>query len=386
MRRKHKPIFLLGVTEFGAPHFSADLWWRTKFRVHDPVYFAEVRGRRFLFVSGLELGRAREEADVHAVIELQALMRRTRAKTALAAVGRFLALRKVSRLAISSYLGYAAAVALRKNFKLLPHAGSLYPERAVKTAWEIGEITCAQHAVERALAKTRSVLKASRVRGKRIFYCGKVLTSEFLRGMIEAELFHAGYFASGTIVASGRDAANPHAEGRGPILPYVPIVFDIFPISRTTHYAADCTRTLFKGKPSAGFARMYDAVLGAHQKAVKEIRAGVFPSLLHRTAEKYLAAQGYPTLISTREASGFIHSLGHGVGIAIHEAPAISARNKLPLAAGNVITIEPGLYYQRPRFGIPAGGIRLEDMFVVTRKSFRGMSDLPKVFSWAVIS
>jgi len=218
----------------------------------------------------------------------------------------------------------------------------------------------------------------------------RAVTSEIIRRIIDDALWKRGYLGSGTIVACGRDATDPHRMGSGLIAPRQPMVMDIFPVSLATHYYADMTRTFFKGEPSEDFARMYAAVLGAQEAAIAVIRAGVDAGAVHRAAAEYLASRGFPTRTARGRPEGFIHGLGHGVGIDIHEAPRLGARSQI-LEAGNVITIEPGLYYGRAsrrvgmRGKIPVGGIRIEDMAVVTKTGCTLLTKFPKDLKSAII-
>ena len=151
----------------------------------------------------------------------------------------------------------------------------------------------------------------------------------------------------------------PHARGTGPLYANQPIVMDVFPRSELTGYFADMTRTVSKGAPSDEIIRMYDAVQKAKELAASMIHPGITGAEVYTAVVEFFQAEGYETAGS----SGFTHSLGHGVGLEIHEAPSLSPSGS-ELKVGQVITLEPGLYYQ----GI--GGVRLEDMGVVTRDGF----------------
>ena len=375
---------LYGATEFGAPQFSADLLWRTGFRVHDPMLFLDIGGRGYLFVSSLELGRARKEAIGQTVLEIASFIKRMGARTLFDAAEVFMKRRGIRKIVTPSTLPFGVGRALQKRFSTSLVSGSVYPERAVKSAQEIRQISDAQRVVDHALGRARSVLRASTIRGRNIIYKEKPLTSEFLRKMMESEMYAAGCFASGTIVAGGAQAAHPHEQGSGPLPAHMPIVFDAFPASLKSHYWADCTRTLFKGRPSAGHMKMYETVLVAQKLGMARVNAGADVSATHAAVQKYFEAQGYRTNVSGVSAEGFIHSLGHGVGLELHEAPRVGAAREV-LESGNVITIEPGLYYPKAQKGIPIGGIRLEDMVLVTKTGHRNLTQLPKNLRWAVI-
>ena len=155
--------------------------------------------------------------------------------------------------------------------------------------------------------------------------------------------------------------------------------------SRKDHYYGDLSRTLFKGKPSEEHEKMYEAVRTAQERAIKRMKPGCSASLLYRSTVDYFNSRGFSSNMRGGSPEGFIHGLGHGVGIDIHEYPSIG-NAPLTLKKGNVITVEPGLYYPIAKENIPAGGIRIEDMVVVTRKGYRNLTKIPKGLKWAVIS
>lgn len=154
-----------------------------------------------------------------------------------------------------------------------------------------------------------------------------------------------------TIVASGPNGANPHAiPGDRPLAAGEPIVIDMGLI--LNGYCSDMTRTVVLGEPDAKTRKIFRLVRKAQQAGIKAIRAGVTGAEVDRAARQIIARGGY--------GAQFGHSLGHGVGLAVHEGPALSSRYKKKIQAGMVVTVEPGIY-------LPGwGGVRLENMVVVT--------------------
>jgi len=153
-----------------------------------------------------------------------------------------------------------------------------------------------------------------------------------------------------TIVGSGPNGANPHATvSERPLAVGEPIVIDMGCV--LDGYCSDMTRTLVLGEPDGRFVELYDLVLRAQETAEQGIRAGMTGKEADALARSVIANAGH--------GEHFGHSLGHGVGLEVHELPFVSARSEAPLAEGMVITVEPGVY-------IPGwGGIRIEDMAVV---------------------
>jgi len=165
--------------------------------------------------------------------------------------------------------------------------------------------------------------------------------------------------ASGTICAGGSQSACPHDAGSGVLYAGTPIVMDVFPRSMTSGYWGDLTRTMVKGRAPEVVKRAYHAVLEAREHAKTLIRPGAVPEEIHNAAAAMLEKRGFLTGRNDVGDFGFFHGLGHGVGLEIHEAPRLSLRNRTPLKGGEIVTVEPGLYY--PEWG----GIRLEDMVYV---------------------
>ena len=130
------------------------------------------------------------------------------------------------------------------------------------------------------------------------------------------------------------------------------------------------SRTMVKGKPTAEVKKMFKAVLGASRAAQKKVVAGVSAGEVHRAAAVTMEKMGFKTGSLDGTAQGFIHSTGHGLGLDIHELPSVGPTGG-KLQKGHVITIEPGLYYRKH------GGIRIEDVFYVTKKGSEKLTKFP---------
>lgn len=182
----------------------------------------------------------------------------------------------------------------------------------------------------------------------------------------------------GLIAVGGKASAQPHANGRGELKRNEPIVIDIFPRSKETKYFADMTRTICLGRPSKKLAQMYKAVGDAQAVALKKVRPGAACADIQRAVEKHFERRGFPQKNVRRKRrkgwlaeEGFRHSVGHGVSTKIHDRPRVAHSGDV-LRVGDIITIEPGLYYK------DTGGVRIEDMILVTSSGYRILTKFPK--------
>jgi Xaa-Pro aminopeptidase len=151
-----------------------------------------------------------------------------------------------------------------------------------------------------------------------------------------------------------------------------PIIIDIFPRSQKTGYFGDITRTVVRGRASEGVRRLYEAVLGGQKLAFRKVRASVPTAEVHRTVQDFFEQQGYKTGRRRGRMEGFFHGTGHGLGLEIHEAPRMGSHSTGRLTAGQVVTVEPGLYYAN------LGGVRLEDVALVTGNGARNLTRFAK--------
>ena len=178
--------------------------------------------------------------------------------------------------------------------------------------------------------------------------------------------------AQHTIIAPGVQAVDPHNEGSGPLRANEPIVIDVFPQHAKSRYFADITRTVVKGKASDKVQKMFNAVKEGQEIAYRMIKDGVDGMVVHNAILELFNSLGFKTGEQSGRMQGFFHGTGHGVGLEIHEPPRVSGKSDV-LRAGMVVTVEPGLYY------LDAGGIRIEDMIVVTPTGCRVLTEAPKV-------
>ena len=194
---------------------------------------------------------------------------------------------------------------------------------------------------------------------------GKRATIGSVKNLVRRELMARGLEDTGMIFAQGADGGSPHSRGEAdtPLQVGQAIVFDLFPREMGGGYHHDMTRTWCIGRAPPEIQAAYDTVMEAFDVAVEAYGLGKPTRMMQTAVQDYFEAQGHATSRSDpKSLTGYIHSLGHGVGIDIHEKPSISHLSKEDevFEVGNVLTIEPGVYYPERGFGM-----RVEDLFII---------------------
>lgn len=366
---------------YAASENFPDLLYATGFFAPDPFLLLIEHGRKILLVGDLEFDRARRQACVDEVLSLKEWEKRyearRRQKPATAQLlNFFLRQRGISRVQIPFDTPAGLAIELRRlGMPIEVKAPPFFEERQIKSTEELRHIVAAQRAAESALAAAIQTLRESSIgpRG-RLVWQGRTLTSETLKLLIARTTMEKECIASHTIVACGQQGCEPHREGNGPLKAHQPIIIDIFPRSQKTGYWGDLTRTVVKGRASETLQALYATVGQAKQQALRLVKPGTTGAEIHQAVHDFYAAQGYKTGLIDGRMQGFFHGTGHGVGVEIHELPRIGWSGTEPLERSQVLTIEPGLYYP----GI--GGVRLEDLVVVTDSGCRNLTRAPHVF------
>lgn len=334
----------------------------------------------FLLVRGLDKELAKTESDttnvrIPAEYDRNALAERyEEGEVTARVIQRFCGEMDVATVLVPPQFPFGLAEHLRSlGITVTVDEPATIPEiRAIKSPNEIEAICNAQKATEAAMETVESLLRRSEVANGLLTLDGELLTSEAIKTEIELTLVKHGCQLSETIVAGGKQGANPHDRGSGPLPVNEPIVVDIFPQEKESKYHADMTRTFCVGEPTAEVSERYDLTREAQEAAFSCIEPGVTGEEVHNAVCDVYEEAGFPTSRSNPGTSiGFTHGTGHGVGLEIHEGPRVSNGGGV-LEPGHVITIEPGIYE-------PAvGGIRIEDLLVITTDGFENLTTYPK--------
>jgi Xaa-Pro aminopeptidase len=363
---------------YSASETDADLLYPTGFFAPDPFLFVQVGRRRVLVMSDLEMDRARQQAHVEKVLSwsrfakaLEAKGGRAAAPDVIAAVLHELGVKRV---------GVPAAFPLQLAMDLDERGVDLHvvpdpfwPEREQKRDDEVKAIVASLRAAEAGLLAGMSALRECRIaRDGYLKRSGRRFTAEDLRSEVNRTIMGLGFVPSHTICAPGDQAVDPHEAGHGPLRAHTPIVMDIFPRSEKTGYFGDLTRTVVRGRASDALQKMYALVHEGVRLGHRRVKPGVQGQAIHNEIQALFEARGYPTGLRDGRMQGFFHGTGHGLGLQIHEPPSIGKRPSV-LKAGHVVTVEPGLYY------LGVGGVRIEDVALVTKAGSRNLTRVPKV-------
>jgi Xaa-Pro aminopeptidase len=359
---------------------DANMLYAVGMFVPDPFIYFRLGTRSYVVMSDLEIDRARKQARGCTILSLSSFQKRLRrdgvkspgVAEVLPLVLRDKSIRTVS---VPGNFPHGLAVLLHKNrIKVQARPGHFFPEREFKSSDEVRKLSEALAIAEEGMASGMKALRATKIgKNRSLIYQGAPFTSEKLRAIIDTAIVQAGGLASHTIVAGGNQGCDPHEKGFGPLRAHEAIIIDIFPRSQKTGYFGDITRTVVRGRASESVKKLYATVQRGQQIAFDRMRVGVPTADVHKAVQEYFAKEGFKTGKHNGRMQGFFHGTGHGLGLEIHEAPRMGANSPGELKAGQVITVEPGLYYP----GI--GGVRLEDVAVIGQNRPRNLTRFEKV-------
>ena len=232
--------------------------------------------------------------------------------------------------------------------------------RAVKSRRELANIIKAQRIAEKILKETLAKLQTNVTE----LAIAEFITKKFTK-------YGAPILAFPPIVSFGKNTANVHHEPGKTKLKYGDIVMLDFGCT-VNHYCSDMTRTYFWGEPNIRQKKIYLAVLEAQNRAIKKIMSGEKRAkVIDKTARDFLNKK--------YGAKKFSHGLGHGIGTVIHEWPNFKPKSKDILPIGCVMTVEPGIYFKG------FGGVRIEDMVLITKNGYKNLTNVPKDLKSAIL-
>ncbi len=362
---------------YAASEYDSNLYYAVKFSVPDPFPYFRIGGKSIILMSDLELGRSQKQAKVDEVISysdihVKARKNGTERPGVADVTSYFLKSKQVKKIQVPYNFNLGLADALRKRgIEVESKPDPFFEERVYKSSQEVKMITASLRYTEAAINKLEVLLRKSKIIGKKISYRGQWVTSELLKKVLNVSMMENNCVGSHTIVASGNQGCDPHNEGNGPVWANHSLIVDVFPRSGDTFYYADITRTFVKGKASSALKAQYEAVKVAQEKGIDMVAPGINGKDVHQTIMRDMESRGYKTERRNGTMVGFFHGTGHGLGLDVHEPPRVNSTDHV-LKKGEVVTVEPGLYYP----GV--GAVRIEDLLVVTEKGHRNLTVYPK--------
>lgn len=289
---------------------------------------------------------------------------RPQAETIVVAAAKVVKKAKLQRLGVEAdHLSLSQFEKLKEEVKGLefkPLSGVVEELRQIKDADEVAEIRLAIRQAEKGFEVLRAQL-----RGEMTELAAAHTLEQAMRQ------FGATVAAFPPIIAVGPRAALPHARPTTGLISAADFVLIDWGASTASGYKSDLTRILVTGKISPKLEKVYRVVLKAQQSAIKSIRAGVRCCDVDKVARRVIEEAGF--------GKQFSHSLGHGIGLNIHEAPRLSAASDAQLKPGMVVTVEPGIYVE------DWGGVRIEDDCLVTRNGVEVLTSVPKDFTQVIV-
>ena len=364
---------------------NPSLFRRTGVALGDPAAFIETDDESIALVRDLEMDRVRLRSQAstvtcpaeHAPPDGLDADRETATAQALAQI---LKSKNVDQATCDRTFPYLFAWHLDQagiGLRYDPALGVL--DRRQKSEAEIEALAAAQTVTETVMRQICEMIAGARADLDGVLiHDGEPLTSERVRSIAGVEFMRRGFSMShGAIVATAPHVADCHHSGEGYLRTQIPVVVDLFPMDESSRYWGDCTRTVVHGKPSETVTQMHAAVVEAKRAATQKLVAGNLAGDVHQASDNVLLRHGYPLSRGTiTDHPSIQHGTGHGIGLDVHE-PILLDSGGGEILTGEVFTVEPGLY------GRTDGGVRVEDMLVVTDGEPRNLNELHEGLDWA---
>ena len=371
--RNDQAILLVSASEG-----DSNMLYAVGFFVPDPFIYFQHKQAKYVVMSDLEIDRAKKQSRADHVLSLSDYQKKLRdggkaVPTMIDVLDLILRERGIRSLLVPANFSVLIADQLRaKGFSIQVKRDPFFAERETKNHGEVKAITESLRVARLGLeAGIRTLKRTQTKRDGYLYLKGTRLTSEMLKTAVNTTIMAQGWLPSHTIISSGNQCVDPHHEGTGPIKANTSIIFDIFPRSQKNGYFGDLSRTVVRGRASDTLKAIYATVQAGQKIGYDLIQDGVNGREVHQKILDLFAARGFPTGRIKGRMQGFFHGTGHGLGLDIHEAPRIAPVDAT-LRTGHVVTVEPGLYY------LGVGGVRLEDVVVVTAKGNRNLTDCPQ--------
>lgn len=365
---------------------NSNMYYLTKFLAPDPfIFFKKVDTDPVIVVNQMEYSRAQKQSivkDVRSYFDYKYLEVVKTAKEPHLGTMKFIANVTKKELGADTKIcvphnfpAMAADILREEGLTIKPMFDIVEKARETKDADEINEIRAVQAVAEEVTAEAIDLIANADVDANGILIVKKEpLTVGKVKSFLGHQFLDHGFvMEEDIIVACGPKGSDPHYFGdpQDVLKANQPIILDICPRSVQKRYWTDMTRTIVKGKASDKVRKMFNAVLEARNASIDAIQAGTLGSNVYNVCCDVLEKAGYETTRGGKQITrGLTHSLGHGVGLDIHEVPRMSELYKFPLKEHNIVTVEPGLYDP------DVGGLRIEDIVKVTKKRCNNLTKM----------
>ena len=367
---------------YGDTQSSAAMRHELPVAIGDPFLLAIVGGRLHVMASNLERDRVAAAVPDATILDIADLGFYELLESGMSFydIDLELASRAVAQLGVREAIvdpDVPVGIADRLRFDggvLHPDHDAVAARRRRKSAAELAGIRRAQVAAHAGMHAAADLLRESAPKGDRLVRAGEVVTAEAVRAALRDACRRHGAPAPPDVIVASVWQGTGHDPGSGPLPANLPIVIDLWPQDEASGCWADMTRTFVVGEIAEPVRALEDLVRTALEQARAAVRPGITGRELHAITCDVFAAAGHRTQRTgpgDDPNEGFQFSLGHGVGLAIHEAPALGQTGRDELVAGDVVAIEPGLY--RPDIG----EVRFEDLLVVTEDGSETLTDYP---------
>jgi len=375
---------------FSESYKDGNMYYLSKFLAIDPfMLFKKVGNPPTIVISPMEASRAKKESIVRdvrsfadydyfnivkAAKDPQIGGMRVQAHVLEKEIG------KRSLIAVSQSFPALLADFLRsEGFNIRPFHNLVENARETKEPDETKEMIEVQRIAEKVTAEIIDIVANCSVEsngaltfkadGKKHF-----LTSGKIKSIMGHAFLDEGVLNEDPIISCGPLSAIPHYSGEpdDKLKANQPIIMDIFPQSIRKRYFTDMTRTVVKGKAPKEIKKMFETVFEARDASLEALHAGALGSDMFHLCCNVFEKASYETIRGGKQIEkGFIHSLGHGVGLTVHESPGMGENSKIPLKEHAVVTVEPGLYDPK------LGGVRIEDIVEITKEGCRNFTKMP---------
>jgi Xaa-Pro aminopeptidase len=365
---------------------DANMYYLTKFLAPDPfIFLKRVDADPIIVVNQMEYPRAQKQSIIKTV---KSYLDYNRLKVVKTAKEPQLGAMKFIAKVAEKELGAETKICVPPNFPVIAADvlreegltvnamfGVVEKARETKDRQEVETIKAIQVVNEEVTTEAIELIANSDIGSNgTLHFNGEPLTVGRIKSFFGRKLLDNGCLPEeDIIIACGTKSSNPHYSGdpQDKLKANQPIILDIYPRSIQKRYWTDMTRTIVKGRASDKLKKMFDAVSEAKNASLDAIQAGALGNHIYDICCDVLEKAGYETTRGGKKITkGMPHSLGHGVGLQIHESPRMSELSTSPLKAHSIVTVEPGLYDPQ------IGGVRLEDIIEVTKSGYNNLTKM----------